>query len=61
MGGDGGVVEQDVALRIDAAGNGGGGEFLGVLPDGDRVQVHDAVDIVSFFAARSSCIFRGAS
>ena len=43
--------EEDRAFRVDAAGDVGGGQLAGglaqllrVLPDGDRMQVDDAVD-----------------
>ena len=46
-----GLVEEDRALRVEAAGDVGRGQLAGglaqllrVLPDGDRVQVDDAVD-----------------
>jgi len=51
--GDLALVEHDVLLRIDAAGDEGCGDladrarqFGGILPDGDGMQVHHAVDAV---------------
>ncbi len=51
--GDLALVEHDVFFRIDAAGDKGGGDFAdrlgqfrGLLPHGDRVQIDDAIDAV---------------
>src|SRR5690606_9417746 len=51
MGGHLGLVEHNMALGVDTGGDIGGGdftrirgEFLRVLPDRDRVHIHDAID-----------------
>ena len=53
------LVEDDVLLRVDAAGDEGGGHFAGgarqlgrVLPDRDGVHVDHAIDAVVVFLQR---------